>query len=101
MRGGRTRIAIRENLAPSVGAIWGGIGGGMGPIMGILVGALHFPPIALGVIIPMWLATTYVTARTVYGRTVNRERRELEGLADRLAALACELAPERPVLRRP
>src|SRR5207302_10732136 len=30
VRGGHTRIAIRENLASLIGGIYGGIGGGMG-----------------------------------------------------------------------
>ncbi|MGH7537608.1 MAG: serine/threonine-protein kinase [Gemmatimonadales bacterium] len=104
IRGGRTRITVQENLAPLVGAMYGGIGGGMGgggmgPIMGIFVGALHFPAAAMAMIVPLWLATTYATARTAYRLTTRRRVRELEELADRLAALARELVPARPALK--
>jgi len=106
VRGGRTRIAVRENLGPLIGQIYGGIGGGMGgggmgPIMGILFGALHFPGAAIAVIVPLWLATTFATARTAYHYGSKRRGRTLEELADRLAALARELVAERPALPRP
>jgi len=106
VRGGRTRITVQENLAPLVGAMFGGIGGGMGggglgPIIGILVGGLHLAPVAMVAIIPLWLGTTYVTARTVYRRNARGRVRELEALADRLAALARELIPvARPTIGR-
>jgi serine/threonine protein kinase len=106
VRGGRTRITVQEALNNLIGGIFGGIGGGMGgggmgPIMAILGGALHLPPVAFGVIIPLWLATTYVTARTVYGMMSGRRARELEGVADRVAALTRELIPARPGLLSP
>jgi protein kinase-like protein len=96
VRGGRTRITIQENLAPLIGAIFGGIGGGMGgggmgPIIGIGVGAFHVAGAAIAAIIPLWLLTTYFTARTAYVRTSRRRMRELERVADRLAALVREL----------
>jgi protein kinase-like protein len=99
VRGGRTRISIRETLAGLLGAVYGGIGGGMGgggmgPIVGILGGALHMGPAVLA-IVPAWLATTFITARTVYHRTSNKRAAELERLADRLAALTAELVPPR------
>jgi len=50
--------------------------------------------------VPVWLATTYLTARTVYRRSSDRRAKELEGLADRLAELVRELVPERPRLPR-
>ena len=106
VRAGRTRITIQESLAPLIGQMFGGIGGGMGggglgPILGILIGGLNVAPIAMVGIIPLWLTTTYVTARTAYSRTVRRRVRELEGLADRLADLARELmpAPRAPIGR--
>jgi len=104
VRGGRTRVTIQENLAPFVGAIFGGIGGGMGgggmgPIIGILIGGLHLNPVILVGVIPLWLATTYATARTAYSRTSRRRVRELEALADRLANLARELIPVRAAVR--
>jgi len=95
VRGGRTRILIQENLASLIGGVFGGIGGGMGgggigPIIGIFVGALHLGA-AVPAIIPLWLATTYATARTVYSRSIRRRLRELETLADRLEAMVREL----------
>jgi hypothetical protein len=107
VRGGRTRIAAQESLGPLAGAIFGGIGGGMGgggmgPIMGILGGAMHFHPSVLAVVVPLWLATTFVTARTVYSRTSRRRERELELLVDRLAGIVRDVVGEqRPALRRP
>ena len=96
IRGGRTRITIHETLSQLIGGVFGGIGGGMGgggmgPIMGVFVGALHFPPAAIAMIVPLWLATTFATARTVYHRSTTRRARELEALADSLAALAREV----------
>ncbi len=105
VRNGRTRITIQENLGSLIGAVYGGIGvgmggGGMGPIMGILVGALNLP-VAVAVVVPLWLATTYATARTAYHYSTQKRVRELTGLADRLAALGAELVSERPALRNP
>jgi hypothetical protein len=106
-RGGRTRIAVQESLVPLAGAVFGGIGGGMGgggmgPIMGILAGGLHVHGAMIALVVPLWLATTFVTARTVYSRTSLRRERELEHLADRLAAIVRDIvADQRPALRRP
>jgi serine/threonine protein kinase len=100
-RGGRTRITLHENLGPLLGACFGGIcggmgGGGMGPILGIVGGAMHLGGAALSALIPVWLATSFATARAVFHRSSGRRARELEHLADRLAALASELIPARP-----
>ncbi|HLZ44128.1 MAG TPA: serine/threonine-protein kinase [Gemmatimonadales bacterium] len=102
IRRGQTRITIQENMSQLVGAIFGGIGGGMGgggmgPIIGVGVGALHLVGPAVVVMIPVWLGITYLTARTVYGRVSRRRTRELETLANRLAAVAGQLveAPRR------
>ena len=105
VRGGRTRITIQESLGPLIGAIFGGFGGGMGgggvwPVIGVLVGGFHLPVSAIAAIIPLWLTTTYATARTVYHRSSGRRLRELEAVADRLETLARELIPlERPAVR--
>ncbi len=104
VRGGRTRITVRENLAPVIGGIFGGIcggmgGGGMGPILGITIGGLGLPVVAITAIIPVWLATAYGVARRTYRRAVKRREEEFLRLADRLAALTEELVTERRALR--
>ena len=107
VRGGRTRIVVQESLAPLAGAVFGGIGGGMGgggmgPIIGVFAGALHMGGSVIGVVVPLWLATTFITARTVYRRTSRKRERELEALADRLAGIVRDVvAEQRPALRRP
>ena len=106
VRGGETRITVQESLTPLIGVVFGGIGGGMGgggigPILTITMGALHLPGPALLMIIPLWLATTFGTARAVYHYHSRKRSRELEALADRLAALAGDLIGERPRLGSP
>src|SRR5438105_10757368 len=104
VRGGHTRIAIRENLASLIGGIFGGIGGGMGgggfgPIIAVFA-SLHVTGAAFGAVVPLWLLITFMTARTVYDYSTRRRVRELQLLADRLAPLARELVPAPRVLRR-
>jgi len=96
VRRGQTRITVAESMGQTVGAVFGGIGGGMGgggmgPIIGVGVGALHLAGIAVALIVPVWFGVTYLTARTVYRRVSTKRGRELEHLANRLAALAQEL----------
>lgn len=103
VRGGKTRIGLKENLSPLVGAVFGGIcggmgGGGMGPMIGIFVGGLQLAPVALVGLIPIWLTSVYALARRVYGSSVRKREQELIGLADRLEALTRELTPARPAL---
>jgi hypothetical protein len=105
VRGGSTRITIQENMGQLIGAVYGGIGGGMGggglgPMLGILGGALHVAGPLLAALVPVWLGTTYMTARAVYRYNTNRRAKELEGLADRLVELVRELVPVRPRLPR-
>jgi serine/threonine protein kinase len=106
VRGGQTRIVVRENLGPLIGSIFGGIGGGlggggMGPILGIGIGALGLPPEAIAVIIPLWLGTVYGVARTVYRSQVGKREKSFSDLADRLAELTEQLIPRRPALWNP
>ena len=103
VRLGKTRITIQENLSPLIGAVFGGIGGGMGgggmgPMIGIFAGALHMAGVWIAAAVPVWLATTYATARSVYYYASRKRERELSALADRLAALTGELIGERPLL---
>jgi hypothetical protein len=104
VRRGSTFIIVQENLTNLIGAIFGGIGGGMGGggfgLISALVGALG-APILLPVIVPLWLGTTYAVARTAYHYNSQKRAQQLEEVADRLAALAKELAPQRPALRGP
>jgi hypothetical protein len=98
VRGGQTRISMREGLGNLIGGIFGGIGGGMGgggmgPIIGLFAG--FGTAVGVMVVVPFWLATTYAVARTSYYYAVRRRQRELDSLADRLAALAQELVPRR------
>jgi hypothetical protein len=50
---------------------------------------------------PLWLATTFAVARTAYHYSSRRRALQLELVADRLAAVAAELVPQRPALRGP
>ena len=100
VRGGRTRIVVRENLASSIGAIFGGIGGGLGggglgPIIGITVGALGLPGGAIAAIVPLWLMTVYGIARTTYTSTARKREQTLLRLADRLVVVTAELVGKR------
>jgi len=99
VRAGRTRIVVRENLAPMIGATFGGIcgglgGGGMAPFLGML-GAIHLPTGAILAGIPVWLASVYAMARTTYRKSVRRRQADFQRLADRLAELTEELIRER------
>jgi uncharacterized membrane protein len=100
VRGGFTRISISENLRPLVGACYGGImggmgGGGTGLIAGVIGGALQMPNL-LAVAIPAWIATSYLTARTVYVRSASdRDKRALL-VMDRVETLVRELVAGGP-----
>jgi len=96
VRRGQTRITVAESMSQTIGAVFGGIGGGMGgggmgPIIGVGVGALHLAGLAVAVMVPAWIGVTYLTARTVYRRISGKRARELEHLANRLAALTQQL----------
>ena len=101
VRAGRTRILVQESLTNLMGGIFGGIGGGMGGGgSGILSGVVASigTPEAIALIIPLWLAATYGVARTAYYYSSRARTRELEQLADRLAAVTRELVPPPPLL---
>ena len=59
-------------------------------------GVLHLPAAAFGVVIPAWIVTTFLTARTTYHFATRRRERELERLANRLATLVQELIRRGP-----
>jgi serine/threonine protein kinase len=101
VRSGRTVILAQENLNHLAGAIYGGIGGGMGggglgPVSALMFGALQLPGAAAGIIVPVWLGITYLTARTSFYHTVKKRQAKLEEVADRLEALATELVTVEP-----
>jgi serine/threonine protein kinase len=99
VRGGRTRVVVRENLRGLAGQIFGGIGGGlggggMGPIIGISAGVFGANPEVFMLLIPAWLATVAAIARTTYSHQSQRRERKLGELADHLAEIARELIAE-------
>ena len=102
VRGGTTRITVQEPLGNLIGGIFGGIGGGMGggglgPLLGVTIDGLGMGGAIAAVLVPLWLTATFATARTAYYYAVRRRARVLGELADRLEALAHDLAI--PVLR--
>ncbi len=102
MRGGQTRIVIREGLARLIGGVFGGVGGGvggggMGPIMGGSAGGLHAPQLAL-VLMPLWFLGVFAGARSIYRNRSLARLRTLEDMADRLAAMAQALLSGTPRL---
>jgi len=99
VRGGATRISVRENLGQSIGAIYGGVGGGVGGggfgvVMGVLAGALNSPAAAI-VAVPLWIATVFSGARSIYYYVIKARRAQLARLSDQLAQLAAQLVPQR------
>ncbi len=103
VRGGWTRITVREELGLYAGQIFGGIGGGVGGggiglVMGVLAGALKIPE-AAAVAVPLWVLGSLATARSIYHYGTRRRSRHLEDLADRLASLTRELIPVRRLPR--
>jgi serine/threonine-protein kinase len=96
VRGGRTRIHVRDNLSDLKGGLFGGVlggfgGGGLGPVIAVAQEALKAPA-TLIVMIPGWLALVYSSTRALYRNRTDARRRELEYLADRLATLSRDVA---------
>jgi len=72
----------------------------MGPIAGGIAAGLG-APFLLPIVIPLWIATVYGIARTVYARSASKRQRTLQELGDRLVALARELAlPPQSIISR-
>jgi len=92
---------VQEPLGNLIGGIFGGIGGGMGggglgPLLGGLIDGVGMAPLVAVAVIPLWLLTTFATARTAYFYAARRRSRALESLADTLAELARELVTATP-----
>ncbi len=105
VRGGKTRIMVRENLLQLKG-VFGGICGVLGgpggaALVGISIGALGLHPLALLAIIPTWWASVFGIARTVYARSFRTREQEFTYLVGRLADMATELAVAQPAINPP
>jgi predicted Ser/Thr protein kinase len=99
VRGGTTRVQVRENLGQLAGGIMGGFGGGLGggglgPLLGVLAGGLH-SPVAAFVAVPFWLGAVYAGARSMFFYSVRRRRAQLARLTEQLAELAAQVVPAR------
>jgi Zn-dependent protease with chaperone function len=98
-RSGETRIHLEEHFDNIAGGLFGGILGGGGSAgtavwMTFAFETLHFPLAAVlgGASV---LSAAYGMARTIYTRVYAKRSRQLEALADRLAALVEESGRER------
>ena len=112
-RNGRTTIRMEEPLGQLAGGLFGGLMGGLGGgtsgiAMGIGMGVFHSASVAVG-LIGGFVATSYVLARTIFGRMVRgrgeRMQRLMSRLAEHVAATAvrtpqADRPPERPALDR-
>jgi len=96
VRGGLTRIAAGENLWTDVYAAFAGIttaiGLAGGGILAGLSGAVG-APLLIPLVVPAWAGGLVAVARRLSRGTYFARSRELERLADRLAALAAQLVP--------
>jgi serine/threonine protein kinase len=89
---GGTEIRIEENFQQRAGGYFGGImggvgGGGMGAVIGLSINLLHLQsPGAIGAVVLCHISATYLLARRLFRRHVEKRTAELGQLADRLAA---------------
>jgi hypothetical protein len=94
-RAGRTRVSVGENLQGDVVGVFAALtsGGLVGAGIGSgLLGAVGVP-LVIPLFAPAWIGGVLALARRIYGRTYRSRSREMERLADRLAALAAQLVP--------
>ncbi len=96
VRSGRTRIHIRDNCTDLRAGIFGGVlagvgAGGLGPVIAVAVEAMKNPA-ALVFMVPAWVTLVYSSARSLYFHNTRSRQRQIEDLADRLAALARDVA---------
>lgn len=88
-RDGRTTLRIEESFSQLAGGVFGGImggfgGSGTGLAMGVGMGVLHSALAATGIMGGV-LLVSYAGSRGLYTVLVNRRRRQLELLRDRLS----------------
>jgi hypothetical protein len=97
VRAGNTRIHVQDSLGDLRAGVFGGVlggvgGGGLGPIIAVTMETLQAPAVLIAAV-PLWIAAVFSGARSIYYYNTRSRQRQLEGLADRLAALARQLAP--------
>ena len=92
----RTRISVGENLLNDERGAFLGLLGGAGVTIAAagsgVLGAVGVP-LLIPLFAPAWIGGVFALARTLHRRTYRSRSRELERLADRLAALAQRLLP--------
>ncbi len=103
VRGGYTRIMIRENflylLIPIVGFGAAAVTIGLGQIVGMFGGALDTSWTGAWGIRLAWFGAILTVSRIAYQHIAQRRTRQLMELADRLVTLGRKLVLERPALR--
>lgn len=104
-RHGRTTIRMEEPLGQLAGGLFGGLMGGLGGgtsgiAMGIGMGVFHSPSIAVG-LIGGFVASSYVLARTIFGRMVRGRGERMQRLMSRLAEHVAATAVPTPLADRP
>ncbi len=96
VRAGRTRISVGENLLNDERGLFMGFTGGTGVLLAAagsgVLGAMGVPQL-IPLFAPTWIGGVLMVARRLYRRTYRARSRELERLADRLAALTQQLVP--------
>ena len=102
MRGGYTRITVRENLLqlliPIIGFGLASVAVGLNPIVAIGRSAVDLSWMGDWAAPLAWVVTIAAAARTSYQYIGKRRASQLSGVADRLATLARKLVLERSAL---
>jgi hypothetical protein len=105
-RDGRTRIWVEERYDTVAGSLFGGmvggVGGGIGLGVGLGVGIGALGSVLFSVAFPaVLLGGSYFVARTIYTALVNKRKRVLHDLMDRLTAEVTDLTSENSLEERP
>lgn len=102
IRGGRTRVQVRERLGALAGGLFGGVVGGAGGGAGvplIVVGGVTGSPMLTGVGVA-WGALTYAIVRAAYSAVVKKRQRELARIATDLEDVVRGAVASAPVRAR-